>query len=128
MAQQTNLEKKGFEKRQELEVRNDYTRNDQYSSSHKDALSDGVSPLGKGTGHGGHTHVIPSDDKSNITGYDYSQFDTQNGGGVYDIKGRNGIGGRTFLAAISKYNESHEYSRNNIDTTLNIEDGQYIMK
>ena len=127
MARQTNLEKKGFEKRTELEVRNDYTKNEQYSSRHKNAISDG-DVKGKGTNHGGHTHVIPSDDKSVITGYNYSQFDTENGGGLYDIKGRNGIGGREYLQNISKYNEENQYSVNLIDTQLNVRDGQYIVK
>ncbi len=127
MAKQSNLEKTGFEKRQELEVRNDYTRNDEYKETHKDAISDG-DPLGKGTRHGGHTHVIPSDDKSVITGYNYHQLDTQHGGGLYDIKGRNGIGGREYLAAISKYNEEHPYGDTSVDTSLNIKDGQYFVK
>lgn len=124
---QNNLEKKGFEKRQELEVRNDYTKADQYSESHPDAKSDG-DPLGKGTGHGGHTHVIPSDDKSDLHRYNYGMIDTYNGGGLYDIKGRNEIGGREYLQTINKYNEDHKYGEGSVDTSLNIKDGQYFVK
>ena len=55
---QSCLEVKGIEKRQEGLVRNDYTKNDEYSQIHPDAISNG-DPLGKGTGHGGHTHYLP---------------------------------------------------------------------
>ena len=52
---QSCLEKKGIESRQEHLVRSDYNKDDFYSVTHKDALSDG-DVLGKGTGSAGHGH------------------------------------------------------------------------
>lgn len=121
---QTCLEVKGIEARNESLVRNDYTRNDEYSSTHPDALSNG-DPLGKGTGHGGHTHSTP--DCTRPSSIDYSNFDTTNGGGIYDIEGRNGVGGRNFLETISVYNETHEYGPNSVDTSANVADGQIVI-
>ena len=128
MSKQSNLEKKGIEKRQETIVRNDYNKDDIYSSTHKDALSDG-DPLGKGSGNGGHTHTIPNYDLPQGM-INYSNIDThsKNIGGSYDIDGRNGVGGRTFLKNISLYNEDNQYGPNLIDTTANVQDGQIIIK
>jgi len=118
---QTCLEKKGIEARNETIVRNDYLKTDEYSATHPDALSDG-DPQGKGTGHGGHTWSTP--DCTRPTGISYANFDTENGGGLYDIEGRNGIGGRNFLMNISVYNKNKEYGPNLVDTALNVADGQ----
>lgn len=118
---QTCLEVKGIEARNEALVRNDYNRNDEYSSRHPNALSDG-DVKGKGTGHGGHVHSVP--DCKKPSAIDYSQFDTTNGGGQYDIEGRNGVGGRTFLQNISLYNENFEYGAHLVDTSANVADGQ----
>lgn len=118
---QTCLEAKGIEARNETLVRNDYSRVDEYGPTHKDAISDG-DPQGKGTGHGGHTHTVPDCNKPSAI--DYSAFDTENGGGQYDIEGRNGVGGRTFLKNISLYNENYEYGAHLVDTSLNVADGQ----
>ena len=118
---QTCLEAKGIEARNETLVRNDYSRVDEYGLTHKDAISDG-DPQGKGTGHGGHTHTVPDCNKPSAI--DYSAFDTENGGGQYDIEGRNGVGGRTFLKNISLYNENYEYGAHLVDTSLNVADGQ----
>lgn len=132
MAVQSPLEIKGFQKRDELLVRNDYTKNEEYNETHKDAISDG-DPQGKGTGHGGHTHVIPNhelalNDENSVwySPYNYSQFDTEHGGGQYDIEGRNGIGGRNWIKAISKFNEENQYGLNYVDTSLNVAEGQYV--
>lgn len=132
MAVQTPLEIKGFQKRDDLLVRNDYTKNEEYNETHRDAISDG-DPQGKGTGHGGHTHVIPNhelaqNDENHVwySAYNYDQLDTFNGGGSYDIEGRNGIGGRNWIKSISKFNEEHPYDLNYVDTTLNIAEGQYV--
>lgn len=122
---QTCLEKKGIEARNEALVRNDYTRVDEYNDRHPDALATG-DPLGKGTGHGGHTHSVPDCTKPSQAP-DYSNFDTENAGGYYDINGRNGIGGRNFLKTISVYNENIEYGPNLVDTTLNRADGQIVI-
>jgi hypothetical protein len=121
---QTCLEKKGIETRNETIIRNDYNRNDAYSVTHKDALSDG-DVKGKGTGHGGHTHSIPDCNKP--SSINYSSFDTNNGGGLYDIEGRGNKGGRNFLTTISKYNKNNEYGAHMIDTSANLADGQIII-
>lgn len=121
---QTCLEIKGIEARNESLTRNDYTRNDEYSVTHKDALSDG-DPLGKGTGYGGHTHSVPDCKKPSTISR--SNFDTSGGGGLYDIEGRNGVGGRIFSMNISVYNEENEYNLNSIDTSANVADGQIVI-
>ena len=118
---QTCLEQKGIEARNESLVRNDYTKADEYSALHQDALATGE-PQGKGTGNGGHTHSVP--DCTKPSAIDYSNFDTENGGGLYDIQGRNGVGGRIFLQNISVYNKNYEYGANLVDTALNVADGQ----
>ena len=52
--------------RHQQEIRSDYQRVNQYSSSHPDALSplhdngQGRIGQGKGTGHSGHTHWLPN--------------------------------------------------------------------
>jgi hypothetical protein len=117
------LEKRGIEERNTEIVRSDYNIEDQYSSTHNDALSDGDAQ-GKGTGHGGHTHYLPDCNKPTTT-IDYSNFDTFNGGGLYDIEGRNGIGGRDWSKASSMYNENYQYGASLVDTSLNVSDGQY---
>lgn len=121
---QTCLEVKGIEARNESLIRNDYTRMDEYSALHPDALSNG-DHLGKGTGHGGHTHSVP--DCTKPSSIDYSNFDTENAGGIYDIEGRNGVGGRNFLKTISVFNENYEYGANLVDTSANVADGQIVI-
>jgi hypothetical protein len=113
---QSNLEKNGIDARQETLVRNDYTNADNYSSLHTDAIGNG-DPLGKGTGIGGHIHSVPG--QTTKRSIDYSNLDTTNGGGVYDVEGRNGVGGRNFLKNISLYNENNEYGAHLIDTSAN---------
>lgn len=119
---QSCLEKRGIEERKKEIVRSDYNIENQYSSTHEDALSNGK-PLGKGTGHGGHTAWLPDCSKPTTT-INYSNFDTFNGGGVYDIEGRNDIGGRLKLISSSLYNYTNEYSANLVDTEKNLLDGQ----
>lgn len=121
---QTYLEKQGIESRNAQSVNNDYIKSDEYSAIHKDAISDGDS-RGKGTGFGGHTHVIPNHNKSKAI--DYSTFSVGDGGNIYDIEGRNGNGGRNFLQTISLYNEEMEYGAHMIDTSANKADGQIII-
>jgi len=120
---QTCLEKRGMEARHEQITRSDYNIEDEYSATHKDAMSDGDAQ-GKGTGHGGHTHFLPDCEKPTTT-IDYSNFDTVNGGGYYDIKGRNGIGGRDRALATSLYNKEAQYGPTLVDTSKNVADGQY---
>lgn len=120
---QSCLEKRGMDERHVEIVRSDYNIEDQYSATHSDAISNGDTQ-GKGTGHGGHTHFLPDCNKP--TGMiDYSNFDTKNGGGCYDINGRNGIGGRNYAMAVSMYNNETPYSAALVETDQNVADGQY---
>lgn len=127
---QSALEQKGIEERKVELIRSDYGKNDAYSESHEDALSnpsDENKALGKGTNSGGHQHYVPDFSKPS-TLINYSNLDTENGGGAYDIHGRNGQGGRDRLLKINIYNKDNAYGPNSIDTTSNIEDGQYVLK
>ena len=124
MGKQTCLEKRGIDARHEQIVRSDYNIEDQYGPTHKDAISDG-DPQGKGTNHGGHTHFLPDCNQPTTT-INYSNFDTFNGGGEYDIKGRNGIGGRERALASSLYNNENSYGPTSVDTSANVNDGQYV--
>ena len=123
---QTCLEKRGIEERNVEIVRSDYNINDQYSATHSDALSNG-DVQGKGSGHGGHTHYLPDCNKATGT-IDYSNFDTSpssNIGGYYDIKGRNGIGGREYAMSVSMYNYENQYGAALVNTEQNVAQGQY---
>lgn len=120
---QSCLEKRGIEERSVEIVRSDYNIENQYGTSHPDALSNG-DVNGKGTGHGGHTHYLPDCNKPTST-IDYSNFDTLNGGGLYDIEGRNDVGGRKKAINSSLYNHERQYSANLINTEINLRQGQY---
>lgn len=120
---QTCLEKRGMEERHQEITRSDYNIEDQYGPTHKDAISDGDAQ-GKGTGHGGHTHFLPDCTKPTTT-INYSNFDSENGGGYYDIEGRNGISGRKRAMATSLYNKEAQYGPTIVDTSKNVADGQY---
>lgn len=130
---QSCLEVRGIEERNVEIIRNDYSKVDQYSAAHPDAISNG-DPQGKGSGHGGHTHSIPNC-RLPKTMMDYSNFDThaQNLGGSYDI-GLGGVsyngrlGGREFLKNISVYNENNAYGSDVIvETIANIQDGDQVV-
>ena len=126
---QSILEQRGIEERQKELVRSDYNKTDEYSESHEDALSDPNDVnkiLGKGTNNGGHQHYTP--DFSKPSYIDYGNFNTTDGGGAYDIHGRNGKSGRDRLLKINNYNKDNEYGSNSVDTSSNIEDGQYVIK
>ena len=132
---QTCLEKHGLQTRPVQIGRNDYKQYDPYSVTHSNALSDG-DVKGKGTGSGGHTHYTPDCNKAtmNDSGHlnspiDYSNFDTFNGGGEYDIKGNPSIShsGREQLMAINIYKNTYEYGSNLVNTELNQEDGQIMV-
>ena len=120
---QSCLEKRGIEERSVEIVRSDYNIENQYGPSHPDALSNG-DVNGKGTGHGGHTHYLPDCNKPTST-IDYSNFDTINGGGLYDIEGRNDVGGRKKAINSSLYNHEKQYSANLVNTEINLRQGQY---
>lgn len=123
----SNLEKKGSERRNVELLRNDYERNNEYSSEHEDALThdDETHPFGKGTGEGGHKYSIPN---ANLSPYmmDYSNFNTQDGGGSYDKYGRNGIGGRRKLQSINLYGPDNEYGKDSVSISSDII-GQYVV-
>ena len=123
MAKQSCLEKFGIHERKDEIVRSDYNIENQYGPTHPDAISDGDAQ-GKGTGHGGHTHFLPDCTKPTTT-INYSNFDSENGGGYYDIEGRNGISGRKRALATSLYNKEIEYGPKLVDTSKNVADGQY---
>jgi hypothetical protein len=127
---QSVLESKGIERRHEELIRSDYNKQDAYSESHVDALSDPsdeTKVLGKGTGSGGHQAYVPDSTKPS-TLFNYSNLDTTNGGGAYDIHGRNQQGGRNRLVKINLYNKDNAYGPNSVDTSSNIQDGQYVLR
>lgn len=120
---QSCLEKSGIEERNTEIIRNDYNKNEEYSAIHPNAISDG-DIKGKGTKHGGHSHYLP--DCSKPTGQiDYSNFDTTQGGGLYDIEGRNDVGGRKKAMASSLYNQDYQYGAHLVNTEKNFADGQF---
>lgn len=123
---QTCLEARGIEERHNEIVRNDYSIDNQYGPTHPNALSDG-DPKGKGTGSGGHSHFLPDCTKP-TNAIDYSNFETQRGGGQYDIEGRNGIGGRNRAIVNSLYSAENPYGLGLVDTIENVNEGQYYMK
>lgn len=115
---QSCLEKRGIEEREQEINKLHYQANDPYSATHKDALSTG-DPNGKGTGHGGHTHVLPNCDLPNGL-KNYSQFDTFKGGGSLDIAAREA------QTNISMYNVNSEYSALMVETHQNVSQGQFV--
>lgn len=127
---QTCLEAFGITERHNEITRSDYNIEDQYGASHKDALSDG-DPQGKGTG-GGHSHWLPTCDGGVPSNrINYSNFSTSPEdkiGGLYDIEGRGDIPGRKTQMARSIYNYRESYGATSVDTTLNQQEGQYVMK
>ena len=117
-SKQSNLEKRGAEERKKEIIRSDYNRSDAYSEQHIDALSDPndeTKYLGKGTNNGGHQHFPNS-------------LNTSEGGGAYDIHGRNEQSGRNRLVKFNIYNKENSYGFDSVDTSANIEDGQYVLK
>ena len=133
MAKQSNLEKIGFERRNEYElVRNDIQKNQPYNADHdmdKWHEDEPNKPLGKGTGHGGHGHTLPQEYNELTKNMPSNQFDIEHGGGSYDIYGHpEKGGGRKFLTTINIYGKDNQYGVNSVDTEANIEDGQYFVK
>lgn len=123
---QSCLEKRGIEQRAIEIVRSDYNENDQYNANHSDAISNGDA-LGKGTQHGGHSHYLPDCNKPTSM-INYSNFDTTNGGGLYDIEGRNDVGGRRKAMSQSLYNQDYQYGANLVNTEENLKQGQFQLK
>jgi hypothetical protein len=124
MGQQSRLEKISIDKREELELKLDYTKGmGEYSEGHKDAISDG-DVKGKGSPFVGEPYIQYSDEKNNAY---RSTFDIENGGGLYDIKGAEGAdmafkgrAGRDYLMGVNKYRPGLEYGENSVDTSVNV--------
>lgn len=117
------LEKVSREERHDEIVRNTYTINDQYSATHKNALS-GDTSNGKGTGHGGHMFWLPNCNGS-MGSFNFSNFDTaitSNAGNKDDRNARN------IAIARSLYDATNQYKASEISTQNNIMDGQYFIK
>lgn len=118
---QTCLETYSMEERHNEVGRSDYSMDNPYGATHKDALSDG-DLFGKGTGHGGHGYWLPS--CTNLAGskkYDYSNFDTFHGGNCVDVQMRN------INIVRSLYNSDSPY-HTSIDTSVNVSEGQYVVE
>lgn len=125
MAKQSRLESEAIDKRHELEVISDYQKNtNEYSEQHQDALSNG-DPQGKGTGIS-MGYSVPG--QTTNKGINYANIATNSGGGLYDIEGRNGIGGRRYLETINMYNAENSYGVDSVDTSKNVAEGQFIVK
>jgi len=124
---QSCLEKRGIEERSNEIDRSDYNAENAYSSTHPDAISDGDAQ-GKGVG-GSHTHFLPDCTKpTNMI--DYSNFSTSPDmqiGGLYDIEGRNDVGGRNKALASSMYNYERPYGADLVNTAENVAQGQYFV-
>lgn len=131
MGKQTCLEKAGITARHDEIVRSDYNLENQYASTHKDAISDGDV---QGKGHPtvkGHTHWTPSCNgvANNMIRYDnFATNPSDQIGGLYDIEGRAGIPGRREQLARSIYTYEEPYGPTSIDTSANINDGQYFVE
>ncbi len=129
MGKQTCLEKNGITTRHDQIVRSDYNFEDQYSSTHNDAISNGDV---QGKGHPtvkGHTHWTPSCDGTANNTIKYDNFATSpedNIGELYDIEGRAGLPGRKEQMVRSIYNYENSYGPNSVDTTANQQEGQYF--
>jgi hypothetical protein len=129
---QSTLERKGIDERNNEIRLSRYSKNEAYSESHENALSDPTNDkkyLGKGTGSGGfqHPHSRPNHDLP-PTLMNYSNLDTHTeAGGAYDIHGKNGVGGRNWLKDINLYNIDNAYSANSIDMSENIDNDQYVI-
>jgi len=116
---QTYLEQEAIKKRKELDILKDYNKDNQYGPNHPDAISDGDAQ-GKGTNSGGHGFTLPDHTKSKKM-IDYSNFDTVNGGGKYDIEGFNNHGGRRKSLTQRLYSAEKPYEYQNINTDANID-------
>lgn len=118
---QTNLEKEAIEQRGVLEINNDYQKGtNEYNIGHSDTISNG-DPQGKGVNMSGHGFSLP-DHNLVGTGISRKNFNTESGGGKYDIEGFNGHDGRKVQTMHNLYNEENQYP-GNIDMSGNV--GQY---
>ena len=119
---QSCLEVRSIEERNEEIVRNDYNRENVYSATHEDALATG-DVQGKGSGSGGHTHYLP-DCTGPIGSYNYSNFNTDPASGAGNVDDNEA---RNTAMTRSLYTYENPYSAAIVDTSINIQEGQYVM-
>lgn len=121
---QSCLEKVSMTTRHEQMVRSYYTRENEYSITHPNALGGpDADEKGKGTGHGGHGHWLPNCN-GQLGVFNYSNFDTDvsfGAGNKMDNEKR-----KESLAR-SLYNAENPYSAKIVDTTANVREGQYVI-
>lgn len=111
-----------MEQRHIQNAKQDYTRNNQYNDIHPDALATGDQD-GKGTGHGGHTHYLPDcNGILNDFTRSRSQLDTDIRSGAGNCQDNSA---RNIMFARSVFSPVREYSKDLIDSTMNIAEGQY---
>ena len=128
---QTCLEKAGIVERHNEITRSDYNIEDQYGSTHSDAISNGDV---QGKGHPtvkGHTHWLPSCNGTANNGINYSNFATNREdqvGGSLDIDGYAGRPGRKEQMTRSKYSNLSQYGPLSVNTTQNVNEGQFVVK
>ena len=85
----------------------------EYNEESEDAMSREGKPLGKGAGKAlGRAIANHSAPKTQIS---YSKKKKKNGGGDYDINGRNGVGGRKRSLLMNEYNNANEYSEESVE-------------
>lgn len=116
---QSCLETISRQERQEEIVRNDYNKDDKYSSVHPDAMATG-DRMGRGTGSS-HSFWLPNC-SGTIGSFNYSNFDTSLSSGAgndLDNEARNTAMTR------SLYNPDYQYSAKLVDTSANVLEGQY---
>jgi len=119
---QSCLEKYSMAERHEEEVRSDYNRENEYTSTHRDALATGDAQ-GKGTGSGGHGFWLPNCN-GQIGVINYSNFDTALSSGAGNNADNDA---RNTAMTRSLYSPVNQYSANIVDTTANIAEGQFSL-
>lgn len=117
--QQECLEIKSMEARHEQMARSDHNADNRYDGNHPDALANG-DKRGKGTGRsGGSEFWLPS---CNADGINYSNFDTDPNSGAGNCDDNEA---RRVALARSKYGPANPYGVNSVDTSANVNEGQY---
>lgn len=109
--------------RHQMELRSDYQRTKQYSVTHKDALATG-DMQGKGTGSAGHSHWLPNC-TSQMGVYNFSNFDTAISFGAGNDADNNA---RNEAITRSLYGPMNRYDATIVDTSMNVAEGQYVIK
>ena len=138
---QTCLENVGITHRPILLNKNEYSKTEIYDVNHPNALATGDA-RGKGTAHGGHTHSIPDCKTAQYIGEHFQsdilqQIDTfpdsgpnsTGGGDCIDVGGLKGVSptGRNRLLGINMFNYETQYDSNYVNTSKNVEDGQFVV-